>query len=721
MPRSPQASVPPLALCLSAGLWAAAEASVMTIDIPGATLITEADIRVGGRELGLHLKGDTWKRNFALYAPAVWQLISSGSSVNEEPAAFSVYKSEIIPTQDIVIDQRRNDYSALALLFRPAPSYNIKKDEVIYIQVPVNATQSGTAPTGDVSVFVVKAGLAMLQKPAVITEEMIRRGDLNMTFTLLWGERFVTRGVQRETAVREMIDLIISDLVSVPGENSNFEVRKNLIIQPIHFDILSAGDSLTIRFQPDPLYNFYAAREVVNFTLPPVFITSGFVPASTEPLGFVVENSPGTVTLVEPLGGLTEAAIRAGTAEFILVLQHDIWDLADNTSAVVQERKVVFINSFVSPDPNGAFNRRMAAGTLLKPSGIQLLDAKPTRKSEQRLRVRFEADPAYILAARDTISLFIPQEMLVSRLAPFSAGGGPNFFQAKVLAMGDLGYSPTFEPRHSGDVIGLPGAEVFMSLTVTLKKDKWKEVACRDVLRTGFSSSHPSMPHGFMSKLDRIVNPAGVSFTKCTSGLSCTMTVQLSREATYSLVPQELASPEAETITLNVPKECVGYDVAPSGRAQFTIDIHPSEISYDLYMPAYLEKGEQIGVVYAGRAFYVEAHYGNPESWRAVHLVNSLQCSSFDVPQIPADAYGNCTQYSCFTGAASFTHTHSIRFGPKTQAGVWSVCIHYSYTQTRVRLGQPIVIETDPTQVLPPAVPTVGGSVDPYIVAVRCL
>ena len=719
-------------------------AAQMDVKVPGLSSITETDVRNGGREVSLKLQGDAWQRNFALFAPFVWIGVTSGSGVNQEPYGFTANKGSVLPAASIVMDQRKNDGSTLALLLQPSPFYDIVYDEIIYIAVPSNATVSGVAP--NTQAFVIKAARSSLNGPAIVTEAMLRAGGLNMTILLLNGETFVSRGVQRDLSVLETIAQVTSNLFDLPEETNNFEVRKGLILKPIGFDIISPFDTMTVTFAADPMYNFYSPTEIVNFSLPKMFITSGLRPTPLAPLGFVVQNSPGTVyfheTVASPTGtgtivqiaptpSLTETEIRSGTAELVLVVLHDIWALADNTSAAVINKKTIFLQGFRSSDANGKFNNRMGSGFLLKSSGVQLIDLVPNPvTSEMRLRVKFEKDPQFILpanTAREMVTFFIPGEMFVSGISPQAQGGGVNSFQFSIEAMGHIQEfaARSALPIHSGYISGIIQRPVNLQLVVQLTKDKWKEAACKDVLRFGFSSNLPNLPHGFMRKLDTIVSPFGAQFQKCGSGAAelCLLTLPISTVSSFSLVPDAANTyPEPEIVTFKVPARCVGFGIQPSGGATFVIDVVPTQISYIAYMPG-VDAGRPAltGTVYADRVFQIEAVYANTTAWNGIKLVNSLKCTSPDATQIEHTSIQKCSESnSCQTDAKKSKNAHSIEFKPKsgafTFAGVWSICVMYDTEP--FQLGTHLVIDTDPSATAGSEAAAPATAVDPTIVAV---
>eukprot|EP01059_Diplonema_ambulator_P011228 TRINITY_DN21188_c0_g1_i1.p1 TRINITY_DN21188_c0_g1~~TRINITY_DN21188_c0_g1_i1.p1 ORF type:complete len:421 (+),score=96.92 TRINITY_DN21188_c0_g1_i1:3-1265(+) len=399
-----------------------------------------------------------------------------------------------------------------------------------------------------------------------------------MNITLTNGETFVTRS---EGPIVKLLESFNSSLANDPSEPYNFVARKGLLLNVQRVEIIAPYDTLRITFQPDPNYNFYAPQEIINVTLPPVLLTSGFAPTPGQPLGFVIENSPGTVWISFGQNTqLTENMVREGTASFILVLKHDKWNLVDNTSAAVIERKNTFISAFRNTI-SGMWDQR--SQYLLKPQSFVLLDPQPDVNQEQRLAVNIQQDTGYRLSTdvtQDSVQFYIPTSVLVSKLPPFSLNQGPNSFRFDIKAMGDITLVNTghTEPEQSGDIAGLPGAKLSMSLTVKLNKDSWRAVDCRDVIRTGFSSNLPNAPHGFLAKLDSIVNPNGIMFTECGIDKPCEMTINMYRVSSYTIAPAQGAIPQPEIVTLNIPAKCVAFRIAPVGSVTMTIDLHPSEV-----------------------------------------------------------------------------------------------------------------------------------------------
>ena len=697
------------------------EGSIVNVFVPGQGSISETDIRAGGREVHLTLKGDTWIPTFAMFASGIVNLITSSSGVTAEPDGFMAKKRTILPTTSVVVDQRKNDFSVVALILQPDVSYNIQKDELVYISIPGNTTLSGAIPlppegTGPTS-FVIMAAQSILEVPPVITEEQVRAGDLRIVILLTNGETFVQR---KPSAIHDMISQVSSSLENVPGEVSSFNIRKNLIFNSeIGFELISPYDRLHIRLEKDTFYNFFAEKEIINISLPTSFMTSGFVPTPQSPLGFVILNSPGTVRL-DTTTTITELMVRSGTVEFTLVLKHDKWNLVDNTSLPVITRKLELIQRFRSVK-KGSWDARLAEGQLLSPQSFILLDPVPTNRQEQRLLVKLLKDPSYRLESglsSDEIQFSIPPGTLISGLPPYSSTV-ENIFRFSIKAMGDITQLSGSEPEHSGDFIGLPGAKLSMIIRISLNKDKWKAADCRDVIRSGFSSNLPTATHGFMAKLDRIVNPASINI------VGNDMEIMLSRESTYTIAPAVGTAPAPEIISLRIPAQCVALRVPPGGVATIKIDLHPSEIPYSLYTPRETDRPEMFEIVYANRPFNMEVHYANPDTWKQLKLINSIQCDTgvrnYDVD---VSDFGNCSVLSCRTRATAFPNAHVIRLLPPknvadwTPVGTWSVCVFFWYSGRWTRIGQPIDIQADPLDQQAPGDGDLTASVDPSVLAV---
>eukprot|EP01063_Lacrimia_lanifica_P036719 TRINITY_DN7368_c0_g1_i1.p1 TRINITY_DN7368_c0_g1~~TRINITY_DN7368_c0_g1_i1.p1 ORF type:complete len:903 (+),score=239.07 TRINITY_DN7368_c0_g1_i1:68-2776(+) len=724
----------PLRWVLAALLAPTVEAGLLRLEIAGGTAITETDVRRGGREVLLKLEGDTWILDWVPAARHLQATIESTSSMLDEPAGFMASRETLLPIDSIVLDSRHNDFSVVALVLQPLASFNLFHDEVVYIPVPANATTSGqiTYPEGrsDSTNFQILAGKTKLQAPALITEDEVRAGGLQLTLLLLQGEQFESRGEARERSVDLVIDAVTSSLDGNPDEQNTFRALRHSLLAAIGFDIVSTAEEMTITLQPDPTYNFYADTETVRFTLPPSFFMSTLVPTPVEPLEIVIQNSPGSVWLRMP--PTTEAMMRSGTASLIIVLKHDRWNLGKDGTPEAQARREELINSFEGTTEGGLWNAQRS--TILQPDSIVLLDAVPDERSEQRVEVRFNQDVNYILraVAADEVEFFIPASALLSQLPPKSLDADGNVGGAltfSIQAMGDVQQigSGGQLPEHSGDLKGLPNGKPVMQLTVRLTKDRWAEDTCADYIRSGFSSDQPDLPNGFMAKLDRIVNPAGLTFTPCTVGNTCELTIRLTPEESYSaLTPANL--PKKEVITVRIPPQCVSFGVQPSGSATMTIEPHPSEVSYNLLTPGTLEKPEVFGLAYEDRPFYVEAWYGNKESWKGLRLVNSLSCSQVNVARypVPQENWGKCGELmTCLTSAKDYPDTHSIRLAPAQgqnptgwmPPGTWSVCTLFVYSAQWVRVGDPITVEVDPTKSVDGEVTGKASDINPMIVA----
>eukprot|EP01062_Namystynia_karyoxenos_P031890 TRINITY_DN23613_c0_g1_i1.p1 TRINITY_DN23613_c0_g1~~TRINITY_DN23613_c0_g1_i1.p1 ORF type:complete len:1001 (+),score=211.65 TRINITY_DN23613_c0_g1_i1:76-3078(+) len=735
-----------------------ASGGVVSINVPGTPQIscqggqigiTETDVRAGGRAILLQLAGDTWKNtDFHLYRPAIIAGLRSAS--DNEVTGFTAKRATILPLDAVVIDMRRNDYTVLALLFEADETYDILRDEKVSVDIPANATTSGTKPTladagGGIPSFMICAAQSVLQAPPVIEEQQLRDGGLELNLFLTMGEQFVQR---QTSAIVDLIRNFNSSLYGNADEPENFFVRRNILLDPVRFEPIAPNyEQLRITLSPDPVYNFYSPQEIVNITLPKTLMVSGFEPTPQSSLGFVIRNSAGQAWIDGAERGLepdiTEQQIRDGTASIILVLKHDKWRLQDPRYPQALD---TWISTFISQEGQQAvWDGRIAAKKILLPDSFVLLDHAPGSAGPnhqlQRLQIRFQADSAYELVgvAQEAVVFRVPSIVLQSGLPPRGAGGsgsGTALFEFTIKAMGQVEIQPGTQqllPHDSGDLSGSSGEQ--KQIEVLLRKDKWKPATCADSIRAGFNStlSRAVAPYAFLAKLDRIVDPAGVSFSECpVSATACSMIVRLRTEQTYTLAPaDESFPPQPETISLTIPPRCVMLNIQPAGVVQFPVYPHPTEVSYRTFSPGATPEAAGSETVYADRAFDVELFYAPDGDWISYQLIKGIDC--LEGPDQPAHAStrecrcsADCKCNTMVADVNKYPKGLRLSFAPTEQAagqvwtdtGSWSVCVMRATTRSYVRIRNPITIEQDPATVEGPKEFDLAGEINAQIVVI---
>eukprot|EP01062_Namystynia_karyoxenos_P058511 TRINITY_DN50036_c0_g1_i1.p1 TRINITY_DN50036_c0_g1~~TRINITY_DN50036_c0_g1_i1.p1 ORF type:complete len:1032 (+),score=370.78 TRINITY_DN50036_c0_g1_i1:67-3096(+) len=757
--RPGRAQLRPLLLPLL--LAAPAGGGVVSISLPGVHSetcfggITETDVRAGGRAVIVSLKGDTWKHpDFAPYRDSVvWGLSSTGEAA--EPAGFAARRDTLLPRDNVVVDIRRNDFTDLALLLNADPLFDIRKDEQVFVEVPANATTSGTRPTlagtdgsGALPSFTVCAAQSVVKAPAVIFEAQVRGGvpPIEINLFLTNGEQFVQRN---QLAIEELIRNFRSSLENAQGEPDNFVARRAALLRPLRFEPIAPGfDQLRITLDSDPSYNFYTTREVINMTIPRSLIVSGFEPTpALGGLGFVIGNSPGQAW-IEGIGGtgagqsleLTEDEIRKGTAGITVALKHDKWTLTPDTPL---DQWIPF---FTSQEVQlGQWELRR--DQILSANSFELLDQQPGTAGAgfqlQRLRINFRADPGYSLPPgllAESVIFPIPTYTVMSRLPPTSAtGAGVAVLEFKIKAMGSVEMlNRQLLPRNSGDIFGSASAlDTTMRLDVRLQKDKWLPEMCRPVLRNAFNStlSRQAAPLGFLAKIDSIVNPGGVTFSRCDAVTDpCTMSITLVRAQSYTLAPADpTVPPRPETVWLTVPPRCVGLGIVPAGDVSFRIDVHPSEVRFNTISAS---ASGTTRTVYAGRDFAVELYYSS-DAWLEYTLVQGIDCTDPEARSITAAAACRCgAPCPCATEVTGplFTNATKVEFRKPAEAGgeaqqvftdvgSWSVCVKLMTQKGNVvtRVHSPIPVEQDPATIEPPAEAGIGADINAQIVVIGAL